>query len=125
MSKIKLCADCPTMTMMLASDWCGPCKRFGPTKDKLLALDDAYDSKHKIKMHFKVYEHGRDDEVHKAFGVKSYPTLIAYEPKTGKFTHYEGPRTTDDIKAYLAGVHKGDTIGPVKIWEQTPRLVNM
>ena len=123
--RVKLCADCPTVLFMLASAWCGPCKMFKPVRDELLAQNDIYNTRLKLKLHYKLYESGTNDEVHKAFGVQSYPTILVFSPNTQKFVKYEGTRTADEISSFAAAYHGGSLQTPVSLWQTTPRMVDM
>jgi thiol-disulfide isomerase/thioredoxin len=123
--RVNLCADCSTVIMLLASSWCGPCKAFKPVKDELLAQDGIFNLKLDTKIHYQLYESDVDGEVHKAFGVKSFPTILVFSPNTKKFVKYEGPRTADAISSFAASYHNGQLETPVSLWQTAPRMLAM
>jgi thiol-disulfide isomerase/thioredoxin len=123
--RVKLCAECTTVIFMLATSWCGPCKAFMPVRDELLAQDNVYNVKLKLKIHYQLFEQGTDDEVQKAFGVNSYPLILVYSPNTKKFVKYAGPRTADAISSFAASYHNGTMQTPVSLWQTAPRMINM
>jgi len=123
--RVKLCANCPTTLFMLATTWCGPCKAFAPVRDELLAQDNVYNGELNTKIHYKVFEHGTDDEVQKSFGVKGYPTILVFSPNTQKFVKYEGSRTADAISRFADSYHNGTMETPVSLWQTTPKMMVM
>lgn len=79
--------------VFFSADWCGHCTSFQPTWDKFVAQSPI--NTLQIK----------DEEIHKKFGVDSYPNLRLYfsEPVPGSndFKPYTGDRSLKDLLEFV------------------------
>jgi hypothetical protein len=73
-----------------------------PEIDKLVAQDGANGSIHAVDLVKQQYP-----DAPSAFGVRGFPTLLIFEPKTKQFLNYNGARTAAAMtKAALAQMQK-------------------
>lgn len=64
------------------ADWCGPCKMFGPTFEKVserYADDD-------LSIAFAKVDTETEQELAAGFGIRSIPTLVAFRDQIGVFS---------------------------------------
>jgi thiol-disulfide isomerase/thioredoxin len=123
-TRLVLDGEHPTVLMHLASKWCGPCQRFKPQRDELLQQSNLFNVKYGSKIEYRLFEHGKDDTIQKSFGVESFPTILAYSPKTNKFAKYFGEHQAADITKFAFGFHN-QTMESPQIWKTLPKFVNM
>lgn len=70
------------------TEWCGPCLTMAETVFILPEVADVYNSKF---VNLKIdAEKGEGIELAKKFGVRSYPSYIFVNPKTGEMSHRSG-----------------------------------
>lgn len=121
--RITLESDGPTVVTFLASSWCGPCKKFGPVKDELLNLNNTIQNQ--VKFYFQNYEHDNHKNIHDAFGVQSYPTILVFNPRLEKWYQYQGKRDTGSIVDYATKIYDGSSTTDTKLWTTVPGMVKM
>ena len=91
----KLNKDVPSLILFFA-DWCGPCKMFLPTWNKLAEINKR-DDINLVK--FSCVKH--KDKCDKISLIQSYPTLVLYNPKDNSLVKFEGNRSTENIKGFV------------------------
>ncbi len=85
-------ADNKITIMLFKADWCGHCKNFKPTWDK---VSEIYNKKY----NFIVYDADKQREKFEEYKVEAFPTILV---KNGAQTiQYDGDRSFDDINNFL------------------------
>ncbi len=85
-------ADNKITIMLFKADWCGHCKNFKPTWDK---VSEIYNKKY----NFIVYDADKQREKFEEYKVEAFPTILV---KNGAQTiPYDGDRSFDDINNFL------------------------
>jgi thiol-disulfide isomerase/thioredoxin len=79
---------------LFKAEWCGHCKAFKPTWEKLQKLDEF---RNKVK--FISYDSDRDGEKMKEYNIEGFPTLIMVSG--GKAIEFSGPRDEESIKSFI------------------------
>ena len=64
------------------AEWCGPCKTFGPTFEK---VSDRY-SDDDLSIAFAKVDTEEQQELAAGFGIRSIPTLVAFRDNIGVFS---------------------------------------
>jgi len=64
------------------AEWCGPCKTFGPTFEK---VSDRY-SDDDLSIAFAKVDTEEQQELAAGFGIRSIPTLVAFRDQIGVFS---------------------------------------
>lgn len=73
-------ADKPIITWFYV-DWCGYCKRFAPTFDRLVKNKEIRD---KYAIAFVNCEDEKNADIIKEYEIQGFPTVFVVNPKTGK-----------------------------------------
>jgi hypothetical protein len=126
---MEVCAHCPSI-IVISSDKCGPCQRFRPEINKLMAITNPDKTDHPDVCAFDLTIQAVP-EVMRAFGVTQLPTVLIFEHKTKTFLHYkELPRDADTMiqvameQAHRITLPQWTVHPPISYPQQTPRTVN-
>jgi protein disulfide-isomerase-like protein len=97
MTAEKILPDNTKVTVILfKADWCGHCKNFKPTWEKIA---DIY----KQKYNFVVYDADNQTDKFKEYKVDSFPTVLI---KNGNnIMPYDGDRSFDDLSNFLKNIN--------------------
>lgn len=112
---MKLCSSCPTL-VAITSNNCGHCVRMRPEIDKLIARDGTPGSIHTVDL----VQQNHPDAA-SAFGVRGFPTLLIFEPKTKQFLDYDGDRTATAMTTTAHTQSKQVTLNK---WTKHPSIVD-
>lgn len=78
--------------MLFKAEWCGHCKQFKPTWDKLQSVFNK-------KFNFITYDSDKDTDMLKKYNIDGFPTIII---KNGSdLMPYEGGRDIETLTDYL------------------------
>ncbi|MGI9666329.1 MAG: thioredoxin [Acidimicrobiia bacterium] len=64
------------------AEWCGPCRMFGPTYEK---VSERYQNDD-LKIAFAKVDTEAEQELAAGFGIRSIPTLVAFRDQIGVFS---------------------------------------
>lgn len=64
------------------AEWCGPCRSFGPTYEKVSNKHSDGD----LKIAFAKVDTEAEQELAAGFGIRSIPTLVAFRDQIGVFS---------------------------------------
>lgn len=64
------------------AEWCGPCRMFGPTYEKVSERHGDSD----LKIAFAKVDTEAEQELAASFGIRSIPTLVAFRDQIGVFS---------------------------------------
>ena len=82
--------------ILFKADWCGHCKNFKPTWDK---LSEMYNK----KFNFVIYDADKQREKFEEFKVDAFPTVLV---KNGNnVMSYDGDRSFDDLNNFIQNIN--------------------
>ncbi len=112
MNVLKLCDEHVTMVAFTAG-WCGYCKAIKPELMKLAEMPQD-------KFHFFQIDTTdvANEQLFKDFGIKGFPTLLRFDPKTNTWQRYEGERTANALLQCSQTPQCGDGI-----WSTFPQPI--
>ena len=86
--------------VLFYADWCGHCKKFMPTWEKVSKELDESSSVKLAKFDCsKSSEDTNQQEIMKKYNVKGFPTVLVFE--NGEVKEFEGERTETGLKTFL------------------------
>jgi protein disulfide-isomerase-like protein len=82
--------------ILFKADWCGHCKTFKPTWDK---ISEIYNK----KFNFVTYDADKQTDKFKEYKVNAFPTVLV---KNGNnLMSYEGDRSFDDLNNFIQSIN--------------------
>lgn len=91
-----------TLKFIFPAPWCGHCQKLAPTFEEL-----ARALEHETTINIAKLDCTEFRPICKDFDVKGYPTLLWFE-NGKKVDKYSGPRSLDDLKAYVEQRSSGE-----------------
>ena len=92
----KLPDDTKITLILFKADWCGHCKTFKPTWEK---VSEIYNKKY----NFVVYDADKQTDKFKEYKVDAFPTVLV---KNGNnIMSYEGDRSFDDLNNFIQSIN--------------------
>jgi thiol-disulfide isomerase/thioredoxin len=92
----KLPDDTKITLILFKADWCGHCKTFKPTWEK---VSEIYNKKY----NFVVYDADKQTDKFKEYKVDAFPTVLV---KNGNnVMSYEGDRSFDDLNNFIQNIN--------------------
>ena len=92
----KLSDDTKITLILFKADWCGHCKTFKPTWDK---ISEIYNK----KFNFVTYDADKQTDKFKEYKVDAFPTVLV---KNGNnIMSYEGDRSFDDLNNFIQSIN--------------------
>ena len=82
-----------TKLLYFSAPWCGPCKMFGPTMDKLAAEG----------LNIQKVNIDTENELTAKYGIRSVPTVIKVDGNGNKLDMFVGVRDANTVKQFYNG----------------------
>ena len=79
--------------LYFSAPWCGPCKMFGPTMDKLAAEG----------LNIQKVNIDTENELTAKYGIRSVPTVIKVDGNGNKLDMFVGVRDANTVKQFYNG----------------------
>lgn len=108
MVKLLLLCNSKYSILPFKAPWCGHCQKLAPTFEELARALEHESTISIAKLDCTEYR-----PICKDFDVKGYPTLLWLE-NGKKVDKYSGPRSLDDLKAYIEQRTSGEDDGAAK-----------
>lgn len=86
-----------TLFIEIYAPWCGWCKRLAPEWKKLA---DEYENDPDVTIHS--INGDASEKAKKFFKIKTFPTLVLFNGSENTYHKYEGERTVDEFKNFIA-----------------------
>ena len=82
--------------MLFKADWCGHCKNFKPTWEKISEM-------YKSKYNFIIYDADNQTDKFKEYKVDAFPTVLVNN--SNNIITYDGDRSYDDFNNFLQNIN--------------------
>jgi thiol-disulfide isomerase/thioredoxin len=92
----KLADDTKVTVILFKADWCGHCKNFKPTWDK---ISEIYNK----KFNFVIYDADKQREKFQEYKVDAFPTVLV--KKGNNVMNYDGDRSFDDLNNFIQNIN--------------------
>ena len=85
--------------MLFKADWCGHCKHFKPTWEKISEM-------YKYKYNFVIYDADNQTDKFKEYKVDAFPTVLVKTSNTSNnIITYDGDRSFDDFNNFIKSMN--------------------